>query len=734
MVPEMQPHEGEIRKHLNHITRRWHELGEKVWLELVFLSAEDRARVKDVSRFSPDDVGLGMAAWHANEMNKAGVNAYVVVNPVSDAIKIETGKRAASQHIAASFFHWADADDAQAADNIKNFVGPKCTFYVITGTQPCIRPHVYWELEEPARNLKAWEQTQRAIAATLKTDGTVVDPPRIMRLGGTVNWPKPQKLAKGYIAELTTIHIHDEDDRPPVSSERMARAFNAAATPMLPIAAQGHSGPATPPPSGFSIDTGDTHGKTAAEYADILRRARTDGQKHGGVRDLSASLAGMGVSRHAAEAIIREACPVWDEGVERLLDTAYQKFSRPSEAPPPPQAFTAEAAQAEAAAFPTVYDFFDEAALQPRQWVYGRHYLRRFVSVLASAGGVGKTSLQVVEALAICTGRPLLGETIHETCPVWLINLEDPMDEMQRRILAAMRFYGITADQVRGRLFVDAGRDFSMTFAAQTRDGVIPNTALVDYITNRIPELGIGMVFIDPFVGAHQINENDNMAVNAVVSEIRRVADETNCSIGLVHHIRKGNGDDATIDSVRGANSLIGAARAARVINKIRDEDAIKLGAKPDEATGIFRVDDGKANLAPPASVAVYRRMVGVKIDNGEWVGVATEFKMPDEWGGMSADVVNDILSIITMGIPDAEGREEYYSIRPQDAERWAGSVILNYAFDRTEDAKNEAQVKTILRQWIKTGLLEEFEYRSERQRKDRNGLRATGRVGQVAE
>jgi hypothetical protein len=35
---------------------------------------------------------------------------------------------------------------------------------------------------------------------------------------------------------------------------------------------------------------------------------------------------------------------------------------------------------------------FDEAALKPRQWIYGQHYLRGFVSVLASAGGVGKTS------------------------------------------------------------------------------------------------------------------------------------------------------------------------------------------------------------------------------------------------------------------------------------------------------------------------------------------------------
>jgi len=43
-------------------------------------------------------------------------------------------------------------------------------------------------------------------------------------------------------------------------------------------------------------------------------------------------------------------------------------------------------------------------------------------------------------------------------------------------------------------------------------------------------------------------------------------------------------------------------------------EDALKLGVSETEALGIFRVDDGKSNMAPPAAKAVYRRMVGVQV------------------------------------------------------------------------------------------------------------------------
>lgn len=366
----------------------------------------------------------------------------------------------------------------------------------------------------------------------------------------------------------------------------------------------------------------------------------------------------------------------------------------------------------ETAAWPSPYDMFDAAALAPRQWLYGRHYLRRFVSVLASAGGIGKTSLQIVEALAMVTGRPLLGEDVHEPCPVWIINLEDPIDEMQRRILAAMQHYGIHPDEVRGRLFVDAGRDFRLKFASQTKHGIIPNAALVEHMAKRIPERGIGAVFIDPFVGAHEVNENDNMAVNAVVDLIRALADGTGAAFGLVHHIRKGNGEDASIDSVRGAGSLIGAARAARVINKVSEEDAVKLCVPPEEARGIFRVDDGKANLAPPADVATYRRMIGVKIPNGEWVGVAVPFAMPDAFDGVTVRDLIDVQKAVSNRCED--GNPPRFSDKA--GEDWIGVLVASVlSLDIEED---RAKVRKLVASWIKSGALRKAELEDQYRKK----------------
>lgn len=351
--------------------------------------------------------------------------------------------------------------------------------------------------------------------------------------------------------------------------------------------------------------------------------------------------------------------------------------------------------------WPTPYEPVDPASIPARRWIYGQHYIRSNVSVLASAGGVGKTSLQILESLCITTGKPLLGEAVHERCNVWVINLEDPLEEMQRRYAATMLHYGIAAEEVRGRLFLDAGRSLNMVFANQGREGTEVNDEMLDYMAKMIKQNNIGVMFIDPWVGANMINENDNVAMNAAVSAVRSVCDETDCAAGLVHHIRKGNGDEATVDSVRGAGSLIGAARAARVINKISAEDAQKLGVSEDESLGIFRVDDGKANLAPPAAKAVYRRMVGVQLPNMEYVGVATEFSLPDLFEGITT---RHTMAVQRM-VGDAEANSEPLRESAQ-AKAWVGHAVAQ-VLDLDMEKKNEkAKVRDVIKKWLSSGVL----------------------------
>jgi hypothetical protein len=74
---------------------------------------------------------------------------------------------------------------------------------------------------------------------------------------------------------------------------------------------------------------------------------------------------------------------------------------------------------------PTGFKWRDPATIPTRQFIYGRHVLRKYVTALLAPGAVGKSSLTVVEALAIVIGRPLLGIMPNERSNVWLWNGED---------------------------------------------------------------------------------------------------------------------------------------------------------------------------------------------------------------------------------------------------------------------------------------------------------------------
>ena len=364
--------------------------------------------------------------------------------------------------------------------------------------------------------------------------------------------------------------------------------------------------------------------------------------------------------------------------------------------------------------WPTAFTPLDPNLIPKRRWIYDTAYIRSYVSVLASQGGVGKTSMQIVEALAIATGRALLGEPVHERTNCWLINLEDPMEEAQRRIVAAMQHYGIKPEEIEGRLFVDAGREVQIKFAQQGRDGVATNQSMIEYMANKIEQHNIGMVFVDPWVGANDINENDNVAMNAAVAAARWVCDKTDCGMVLTHHIRKANGEDATIDSVRGAGSLIGAARAARVVNKVSQEDAMKLGVNEVEALGIFRVDDGKANLAPPAAKAVYRRMEGVKLPNGEFIGVATPFKMPDLFDGISAKHAMEVQRLI-----GSAAEAESPMRASMQAKSWAGLSVASVLDLDLDKPHEKAKAKAILQKWCEKDVLRVEEWPDKRAGRD---------------
>lgn len=346
----------------------------------------------------------------------------------------------------------------------------------------------------------------------------------------------------------------------------------------------------------------------------------------------------------------------------------------------------------------TPFTWRPTAEIPKRQWLYGKHLLRKFLSLDVAAGGVGKSSLKIGEALAMATGRDFYNKGLPEgPLRVWMWNLEDPHDEIERRLHATAQRFRVRPEEIEDRLFVDSGRDQPLVMATEGPNGAMIVRPVVDALIAEMIERKIDVLQIDPFVSSHAVSENDNNAIDVVAREWNVVAERTGAAINLVHHVRKQNGAEATADSARGASSLIGKARSVLVYNRMTEDEAARLNVPEDERFFYFRVDNDKANLAPPERGDWYR-MNNEDLANGDSVGVACTWTPPDAFAG----VTRQHLYAVQRALSDGEWRE---NIQTKDA--WAGHPIASVLGLDLEKKHDRKRVQTLLHVWVQEGVLE---------------------------
>lgn len=117
--------------------------------------------------------------------NTRGQNVYFGANPRSVAAGGKVGGKASDITLARCLFVDIDAEINLAAveKRIEEANLPEPTAVVLTGHGF----HVWWRLREPITDMAAWALMQRRLIAAMGSDHRIKDPPRIMRLPGTMN-------------------------------------------------------------------------------------------------------------------------------------------------------------------------------------------------------------------------------------------------------------------------------------------------------------------------------------------------------------------------------------------------------------------------------------------------------------------------------------------------------------------------------------------------------------------
>jgi hypothetical protein len=352
---------------------------------------------------------------------------------------------------------------------------------------------------------------------------------------------------------------------------------------------------------------------------------------------------------------------------------------------------------------------FNAAAIPRRPWAVPGYLMRGSVTVLSGQGAGGKSSLVVRWTIAAATGQAIGQFAPSAPLKVVNYNTEDDIDEQQRRYSAALKASGHDPDVMQD--IIRCGpEDVGTLFERDQATGRITPTAAMAQLEELCVSTDADVLFCDPLAELHNAEENDNTAMRAVVAAFRSLAKRLKIAVVILHHDRKGNSSPGDMDRVRGASAISGAVRVMLTLTTMTEEEAEKLGIRPEERRRHFRIDGAKSNYAPTQE-AEWWRLAAYEIENGEQIAACMPWQAPSPWAGLQWDQITKIIAEIEAG----PGRAGALWMVDKKGAFWAGHVLMKHS------SLNEKQAGVLLKAWEANGVLQHEPFTNEKGN-ERNG------------
>lgn len=256
------------------------------------------------------------------------------------------------------------------------------------------------------------------------------------------------------------------------------------------------------------------------------------------------------------------------------------------------------------------------ARLHPRMLV--EDYLFADLRNLVAAGGVGKTTMLLHEAVYAALGRSIWNKKVAAPFTTVIITKEDSREILVARLNQIMIDLELNVTErhsVFDRVWaIDlVGEPFKL---AEFSDQVLhPHFANLDKLILRCNALKPDRIIFDPLmsfsVGESHVNDAEQAIVEASRYIMRKIP---NCAIDVVHHTGKGNARAGTTDQYSGRNgsALPDGARMVAVLNKMKPDafyeaTGVKLNLAEHEA-GLLLSLPKLSYCAPQADIYIHRR------------------------------------------------------------------------------------------------------------------------------
>jgi hypothetical protein len=217
--------------------------------------------------------------------------------------------------------------------------------------------------------------------------------------------------------------------------------------------------------------------------------------------------------------------------------------------------------------------------MKNRQWLLEGRFLPDYLTLTSAEGGTGKSTLAIAEALAVATGKEeMVGKKISAPSPVWYFSTEDTKEEIQRKLAAYCHKYNIDKEADTPLYISSSAHTNGLVLCREKRGEVFVDKELVARMIERIKELNVKLLIVDPFVRSHRVNENDNSQIDEVMQQFSFIARKTSCAIHLVHHTSKGAVAKGNQNAPRGAGALVNSVRVAHNLYRFSEKERQKYG------------------------------------------------------------------------------------------------------------------------------------------------------------
>ena len=520
-------------------------------------------------------------------LNAQGAGVFVTVNEVAP------GKPRMTENITRARAVFADFDDA-SRDNLAALQCVALEPSILVESSPG-KLHAYWLVND--METEDFTPLQQAIAEKLGTDSKVKDLPRVMRVPGFMHKKGAPELVKLLpasdktytMAELQAAFAPAQQPAPqppifaPLESDLNApRGAHDAYTQRTIDRATSAVLNANPG------QRNDTLNASAYGLARLAAAGRLDWGEESQKLERAAVAAGLALSEVRATLKSARDAGSTDPnfyGMPRDNGQTLQQWDIDADTGELREGSGQEAQEPRLKPVDVAQVLTDPD--DPPRFVWGQYLPRGVVSMLGAHGGTGKSTIALMLAVAVASGR---GELFGQPCDqgrAVFVSLEDGRAVVRHRLATICKEWNIAPELLVDRLTIADGTDWPELFSADRDDGQVTPT----YRELRNLAQGADLVLIDNASDGFGGDEIKRRQVRAFIRSLAAIAKAENAALLLLAHVDKSTSKKLNQDSegYSGSTAWHNSVRSRLFMERVSD--------------GGLRIAHQKANLGQTAEL-----------------------------------------------------------------------------------------------------------------------------------